>query len=145
MVAKEFNDVLKVEDDEAEETLSLCDLVINSNTEDYNCKDDEFSIEDRQELSSSSEDFFEFSSEEYFTSSTNNYPTDDIIFCGKRIPHKQNHVAEQTRLINDTVLKQQKLLHKKSSIINYKPLPCGKSMCCNNVSIQQQQWGRSNE
>ncbi|KAJ0101570.1 hypothetical protein Patl1_06157 [Pistacia atlantica] len=144
MVAKEFNDVLKVEDDEAEETLSLCDLVINGNTEDYNNNNNN-NCKDRQELSSSSEDFFEFSSEEYFTSSTNNYPTDDIIFCGKRIPHKQHHVPEQTRLINDTVLKQQKLLHKKSSIINYKPLPCGKSRCCNNVSIQQQQRRRSKE
>lgn len=126
MVAKEFNHVLQGEDDEAEETLSLCDFAVNSNTEDYNnWKDKGFDIEDQGERSSS-EDIFEFSSEEFFTSSTN-YPTDNVMFCGKLIPLKQRVVPEQTRIINDIVLQQRKRLEKKSAIINYRPLTRGKS------------------
>ncbi|KAK9283639.1 hypothetical protein L1049_011889 [Liquidambar formosana] len=67
--------------DEAEETLSFCDLPIYNDAAEW----DDFSKED-QSSSDDQEEFFEFFSQD-LTAST--CPAESIIFCGKLIPYKQ--------------------------------------------------------
>ncbi|XVE99360.1 hypothetical protein REPUB_Repub03eG0191500 [Reevesia pubescens] len=66
-----------------EETLSLCDLVISSDANDY--------WNDHQSINSPSDhhqdNFFEFSSEDFPSTAASTY-NDNIIFCGKLIPCK---------------------------------------------------------
>ncbi|CAL5322374.1 hypothetical protein CsSME_00000627 [Camellia sinensis var. sinensis] len=69
------------EEDQTEETLSLCDLPMYSDAK-----------EEDQSLSSSSfssdqDDFFEFFSEDWSTLSS--YPVQNIVFCGKLIASKE--------------------------------------------------------
>uniref|UniRef100_A0A5B6YNT0 Uncharacterized protein n=1 Tax=Davidia involucrata TaxID=16924 RepID=A0A5B6YNT0_DAVIN len=79
-------------DDDAEETLSLCDLPIYSTEaadwEDFSKEDQSFSS-----ISSDQEDYFEFFSTEEFISSTTScssaHHQNSIIFCGKLIPYKE--------------------------------------------------------
>ncbi|XP_057981094.1 uncharacterized protein LOC131166515 [Malania oleifera] len=76
-----------LDDDEAEETLSLCDLPTYCDAADWandRCysKEDQSSSSDDQER----EDFFEFSSSEDF--SLRSVPAENIIFCGKLITCK---------------------------------------------------------
>ncbi|XP_059669168.1 uncharacterized protein LOC132314309 [Cornus florida] len=73
--------------EEAEETLSLCDLPIYSGA----AESENFSKEyQSSSFSSSDQDYFEFFSEEWSTPTTT-YPLDNknVVFCGKLIPYKQ--------------------------------------------------------
>ncbi|XP_022939143.1 uncharacterized protein LOC111445139 [Cucurbita moschata] len=79
-------------DEEAEETLSLCDLPIFS--DESNC--------DKQDRSASfdNEDtFFEFFSDNYSVSDSTYSGSGDIIFCGKFIPEKQPSESQNTERI----------------------------------------------
>ncbi|CAK7325525.1 unnamed protein product [Dovyalis caffra] len=76
--------------DDAAETLSLCDLPLNSCSSDR----DDSSKEDQSLGTSFDQDFFEFFSEG-FTAST--YASDNIIFCGKLIPYKGETEAEKAQ------------------------------------------------
>lgn len=121
MVAMELN-IPPVEEsgelqdfDDAEETLSLCDLPLNSSASDWNY----YSKEDHS--SSFDQDFFEFCSEN-FTAST--YPTDNIIFCGKLIPYKGATVAEKSQDLDITTKPKNT---KKSSIFPWRSQSCKKS------------------
>ncbi|XP_073127868.1 uncharacterized protein [Henckelia pumila] len=70
--------------EEEEETLSLCDLPLYS--------DEDLSSQESTSFSSSEDDFFEFFSQEYFNPSPPSpagVPRENIIFCGKLIPYKQ--------------------------------------------------------
>ena len=100
-VVQESNDyILQDLDQEAEETLSLCDLVEGSN---WNNNDFSRSNEEYQYQSASSDDaqdFFEFFSEDFTASlASANHPKDNIIFCGKLIPYKEEAAVrpEQTQ------------------------------------------------
>ncbi|KAL5734905.1 hypothetical protein ACOSP7_032766 [Xanthoceras sorbifolium] len=94
-----FDDRHEEEDDE--ETLSLCDLAVSSNAEDYYWSEFSYNEEDQDG------DFFEFSSED-FTASSYPKPNQNIIFCGKLIPYRGEEPVhhEQTQNQNST-LKQQ--------------------------------------
>ncbi|KAJ0033997.1 hypothetical protein Pint_25166 [Pistacia integerrima] len=121
--------------DEAEETLSLCDLVAycSQESENYSSINDDFS----KEQSSSDEDFFEFFSED-FTAST--YPKDNIMFCGKLIRYKEHPVREQTQITNNTVVnKKKKLIMKKKRIVPWKSFSFNKAKSSTTSSKQQQQ------
>ncbi|PKI74619.1 hypothetical protein CRG98_004946 [Punica granatum] len=69
--------------EEAEDTLSLCDLPIYGDFKSDEWTDDSFSRE-----SSDDQDFFEFSSQDYKVQSQS-FPSENIVFCGKIIPYKQ--------------------------------------------------------
>ncbi|CAK9152228.1 unnamed protein product [Ilex paraguariensis] len=90
MDSKEFyqESMISTQDpDEAEETLSLCDLPICSNEADWEYN---FTKEDRHSSSSSSseQDYFEFFSQEWSTTISSHHHPENIIFCGKLIPSK---------------------------------------------------------
>lgn len=82
-----FNPMIMHDSDEEDETLSLCDLPIYGEPDNY-------SLEDQNSSSSSSDgqlvDHFEFFTEEWITTTTSYNPADNILFCGKLIPYKQN-------------------------------------------------------
>ncbi|XWS75115.1 hypothetical protein CRYUN_Cryun01aG0057500 [Craigia yunnanensis] len=82
---QQINDSWQDFGDEAdEETLSLCDLVVSSDANEY--WNDDFSKEDHQ---SNNGDFFEFFREDFPALAPNTYPEDNnILFCGKLIPFK---------------------------------------------------------
>ncbi|XAR72108.1 hypothetical protein NMG60_11018627 [Bertholletia excelsa] len=86
MVVREepHQDLAEYEEDEAEETLSFCDLPIYSDSAHWKKEDQSFSS---SSSSSSDQDYFEFFSGEWSTSST--AVSDSIIFCGKVIPFRQ--------------------------------------------------------
>ncbi|KDP32552.1 hypothetical protein JCGZ_14764 [Jatropha curcas] len=91
---QDFND-----DDDEDESLSFSDLPLNNNSS-VNHWDDDFSKELDQ-----SQDFFEFFSEDFSISSAT-YPTgaDNIIFCGKLIPYKEeNKVSHQNFVRNQEI------------------------------------------
>ncbi|KAG8380486.1 hypothetical protein BUALT_Bualt06G0020400 [Buddleja alternifolia] len=75
--------------DESEETLSFCDLPLYSDNSE---RGEDLSIESQgsSSISSSEQDYFEFSQELNPTSQPEN-----IIFCGKLIPYKQLHPSEK--------------------------------------------------
>lgn len=78
-----FNPTIMHDSDEEDETLSLCDLPIYGEPDNY------------QNSSSSSSDgqlvdHFEFFTEEWIATTTSYNPADNILFCGKLIPYKQN-------------------------------------------------------
>ncbi|KAK9283391.1 hypothetical protein L1049_011633 [Liquidambar formosana] len=79
--------------DEAEETLSLCDLAIYNDAAEW----DDYSKEDQSSSGDQEEEFFEFFSED-ITALTR--PAENIIFCGKLIPYKQP-VSEKTHQPQD--------------------------------------------
>ncbi|PSS04639.1 Uncharacterized protein CEY00_Acc20495 [Actinidia chinensis var. chinensis] len=92
--------------DEAEETLSFCDLPIYSSSD--SAEWDKFSKEDHSfsclsssssSSSSSHGDFFEFFSEDYWssTTSTTSPLQGNIVFCGKLIPFKEPLTIITTR------------------------------------------------
>ncbi|CAK9136162.1 unnamed protein product [Ilex paraguariensis] len=88
--------------DEAEETLSLCDLPIYSDAADYK----DFSQEYQSLSSSSSEqDCFEFFSEDWST--TSSFSSENIIFCGKLIPFKEPVSEEYTHIHKQESNKEQ--------------------------------------
>ncbi|KAF2318574.1 hypothetical protein GH714_008992 [Hevea brasiliensis] len=99
MVAKDFilgavseNSPYREDFDDAEETLSLSDLPLNSNS---SVDLDDFSKE-YQSSTFDHQDFFEFFSEDSSASIT--YRKDNnIIFCGKLIPPKEPTVAHHER------------------------------------------------
>ncbi|KAI3470463.1 hypothetical protein Pfo_027126 [Paulownia fortunei] len=78
--------------DEADETLSLCDLPLYSDQsgdwEEYFSLD---SSHASNSMSSSQDDYFEFFSQELNPSAATatGFPPENIIFCGKLIPYKQ--------------------------------------------------------
>ncbi|KAJ4720841.1 Protein unc-13 4B like [Melia azedarach] len=104
-------------DEAAEETLSLCDLAVNSNSEDY-LNDNDFSEEQCRQSTSDEQDFFEFFSEDFTAAST--YPRDDIIFCGKLIPYREPAaVPEQTQNTNTQKnIKKSRIFPWKSNSFN---------------------------
>ncbi|KAK4430902.1 hypothetical protein Salat_0852100 [Sesamum alatum] len=76
-------------DDEADETLSLCDLPLYSDQSVEEWEGDLSSeSQGSSSISSSEDDYFEFISQELSPSSTS-YPPEHIVFCGKLIPYKQ--------------------------------------------------------
>ncbi|KAL0322342.1 UNVERIFIED_CONTAM: hypothetical protein Scaly_2530600 [Sesamum calycinum] len=75
--------------DEADETLSLCDLPLYSDQSVEEWEGDLSSeSQGSSSISSSEDDYFEFISQELSPSSTG-YPPEHIVFCGKLIPYKQ--------------------------------------------------------
>ncbi|KAK2633895.1 hypothetical protein Ddye_028687 [Dipteronia dyeriana] len=70
--------------EEEEETLSLCDLAVSSNAEDYYWNE----LSYKEDHNDEDEDFFEFSSEDFTASSSYPKPNQNIIFCGKIIPYR---------------------------------------------------------
>ncbi|KAL9165403.1 hypothetical protein ABFS82_06G168800 [Erythranthe guttata] len=85
-----------------EETLSLCDLPLYSNSiTDQTSEWEQFSASTSTSISSSSQDddYFEFSSQEFTPSAAADFPPENIIFCGKLIPYKQPHNNNQPILI----------------------------------------------
>ncbi|KAH7547978.1 hypothetical protein JRO89_XS14G0046700 [Xanthoceras sorbifolium] len=94
-----FDDSHEEEDDE--ETLSLCDLAVSSNAEDYYWSEFSYNEEDQDG------DFFEFSSED-FTASSYPKPNQNIIFCGKLIPYRgEEPVHHENTQNQNSTLKQQ--------------------------------------
>ncbi|XVF47701.1 hypothetical protein PTKIN_Ptkin03bG0131800 [Pterospermum kingtungense] len=83
--------------EDAEEALSLCDLPLGietiKNPENDNHLQKILPIQSRRSSSESAPEFFEFVTD--FSSDL--CPADDIIFCGKLIPLKFQHVPFQTR------------------------------------------------
>ncbi|GKV34107.1 hypothetical protein SLEP1_g42523 [Rubroshorea leprosula] len=102
--------------DEAEETLSFCDFVINSESQ-----ENEYVSEVGKSLSSS-RDSFEFSSGDHF-SALSSYPVDNFMFCGKRIPYGDPAVTKK-RQSPDEGCKQQEPVKSKSK--GEKTTPAGK-------------------
>ncbi|XP_022764302.1 uncharacterized protein LOC111309531 [Durio zibethinus] len=80
-------------DEADEETLSLCDLVMSSDVNEY--WNDDFSKEDHHH----DQDFFEFFSEDFpAAAASSTYPEDNnIIFCGKLIPLKEDVKQENEK------------------------------------------------
>ncbi|KAL8051783.1 hypothetical protein ABFX02_06G171200 [Erythranthe guttata] len=75
-----------------EETLSLCDLPLYSNSiTDQTSEWEQFSASTSISSSSQDDDYFEFSSQEFTPSAAADFPPENIIFCGKLIPYKQPH------------------------------------------------------
>ncbi|KAJ9159960.1 hypothetical protein P3X46_025408 [Hevea brasiliensis] len=102
----------KLDDDDDDEALSLCDLPLNSEAaSDW----DDFSGEDQS--SSLDPDLFEFISED-FTSSASAYPKDNIIFCGKLISYKGENVDHEKEQNSDNTSKVKDA--KKSCIFPWK-------------------------
>lgn len=100
--------------DEAEETMSLCDLPIYSDSADWgrDCGSTSSST-------SSDGDFFEFFSEDF---SAQPCPAKDIIFCGKLIPCKEQPICcPQIHEIDSN--KQQ--IRKKRSFFKWRSLSLG--------------------
>ncbi|KAH7547942.1 hypothetical protein ACOSP7_032771 [Xanthoceras sorbifolium] len=105
-----FDDSHEEEDDE--ETLSLCDLAVSSNAEDYYWSEFSYNEEDQDG------DFFEFSSED-FTASSYPKPNQNIIFCGKLIPYRgEEPVHHENTQNQNSTLKQQNT--KKNLIFPWK-------------------------
>ncbi|GLT66852.1 hypothetical protein SLA2020_391960 [Shorea laevis] len=103
--------------DEAEETLSFCDFVVNSEGQ-----ENEFFSEEEKSLSSS-RDSFEFFSGDHF-SALSSYPKDNFIFCGQqRIPYGDAAVTKK-RQSPDKGCKQQEPVKSKSR--GEKTTPAGK-------------------
>ncbi|CAI9761084.1 unnamed protein product [Fraxinus pennsylvanica] len=73
--------------EEAEETLSLCDFPLNFNESE---KKDFSKIQDRSSSLSESSDLFEFFSDV----SSDMSHAEDIIFCGKLVPYKEQHLIK---------------------------------------------------
>ncbi|XVE71820.1 hypothetical protein DITRI_Ditri10aG0182400 [Diplodiscus trichospermus] len=82
---------------EEEEALSLCDLPLDSDVNNNNPENDELQkilpAQSRRLSSESAPEFFEFLSD----LSYDMCPADDIIFCGKLIPLRDERVSFQTR------------------------------------------------
>ncbi|KAJ9159961.1 hypothetical protein P3X46_025409 [Hevea brasiliensis] len=105
MVAKDFilgavseNSPYREDFDDAEETLSLSDLPLNSNS---SVDLDDFSKE-YQSSTFDHQDFFEFFSEDSSASITY-HKDNNIIFCGKLIPPKEPTVAHHERAKNPEI------------------------------------------
>ncbi|XP_050386197.1 uncharacterized protein LOC126802595 [Argentina anserina] len=111
---------------EAEETLSLCDLPIYSDSAHRN----EFSKEYQSSSFDRDEDnFFEFFSEE-FTASTYASENKDIIFCGKKlIPYIKEvpHVAEEKKTIKKNTKTSNKSSTKKWGLFRWRRFRRSKS------------------
>ncbi|KAJ6690408.1 hypothetical protein OIU85_006650 [Salix viminalis] len=119
--------------DDAEETLSLCDLPLNVDASDW----DDFSKEDQSLGSCFDQDFFEFFSED-FTAST--HPKDEIIFCGKLITCKGETVAEKTQNLESTKKARNT---KKSFIFPWKPSSFNKSSRTTSSKQLQEKSGKT--
>ncbi|KAK9283901.1 hypothetical protein L1049_012156 [Liquidambar formosana] len=110
LVDQEHTDLQDLDAEAAEETLSLCDLPIYNDAAEW----DDFSKEDKNS-SEDHEEFFEFLNQD-FTASTLT-PAENIIFCGKLIPHKPP-VSEKTHKLEskpDQNPKKRGLFRWKSS------------------------------
>lgn len=120
-VVQDSNDHIlqDIVDHEAEETLSLCDLVESSNwnNDDFARSNEEYQY---QSAASDDQDFFEFFSEDFTASSASAYPKDNIIFCGKlMIPYKEEAAVhpEQTQKIKQKN-KKNRIFPWKSNSVN---------------------------
>ncbi|KAL6586471.1 hypothetical protein OROMI_001459 [Orobanche minor] len=76
--------------DESDETLSLCDLPLYSDHQSVEGWQGNLSSESQgsSSISSSEQDYFEFSSQQLSPSTTTSFPPKSIVFCGKLIPYK---------------------------------------------------------
>ncbi|XP_022876698.1 uncharacterized protein LOC111394879 [Olea europaea var. sylvestris] len=113
--------------DEAEETLSLCDLPLYSTDGGSVDWGEDLSTESQGGLNSTSsleQDYFEFSSQEMSTS-TIPLPPEYIIFCGKIIPYKQPAVPakKDSKLVENKKMRGIGLFWLKLN-----SLFCGKSV-----------------
>ncbi|XWS73234.1 hypothetical protein CRYUN_Cryun02cG0110100 [Craigia yunnanensis] len=83
--------------EEAEEALSLCELPLDLDTKNYHPEHDHLQkilpAQSRRLSSESAPEFFEFLTDLSFDMC----PADDIFFCGKLIPLKEQYVSFQTR------------------------------------------------
>ncbi|XP_038889700.1 uncharacterized protein LOC120079551 [Benincasa hispida] len=107
------------DEEEAVETLSLCDLPIysdESNCDDYSKPDDD------QSASFDNEDtFFEFFSDDFSVSNSTYSGSDNIIFCGKLIPYKQpNDSQNKGRITSEKISEKNCLIQTKSHSFNGK-------------------------
>lgn len=134
MVAEEFsfekeeNSALQDFDD-AEETLSFCDLPLHNNGgSDW---DEDFSKEDQRPAYD--QDFFEFFSEDFAAAI---YPKDNIIFCGKLIPYKGATIAEKAQ--NLEVITTQPKKTNRSCIFPWKSHSFNKSTTTSSSKQQLQ-------
>ncbi|WCJ19373.1 hypothetical protein M5689_001667 [Euphorbia peplus] len=85
MDLQEWRLLNKVQEEEDEDTLSLCDLALNSVSDsDGSFQEDRLSSTFDQEIFD-----FEFISSD-FSATLSAYPKDNIIFCGKMIPYKED-------------------------------------------------------
>ncbi|XWS07910.1 hypothetical protein CRYUN_Cryun41cG0032700 [Craigia yunnanensis] len=113
---QQINDTWQDFGDEAdEETLSLCDLVISSDENEY--WNDDFSKEDHQ----SNGDFFEFFNEGFpatATAAPSSYSEgNNIIFCGKLIPFKdqQPNIEDKSQSLKFRNVKQENFEKKENN------------------------------
>ncbi|CAK9308744.1 unnamed protein product [Citrullus colocynthis] len=106
------------DEEEAAETISLCDLPIYS--DESNC--DDYSKQDDQSGSFDNEDtFFEFFSDDFSVSNSAYSGSDDIIFCGKLIPYKQpNDPQNKGRIASEKISEKNCQIRTKSHSFNGK-------------------------
>ncbi|KZV37377.1 hypothetical protein F511_01245 [Dorcoceras hygrometricum] len=82
-----FETIHHTNDQEDDETLSLCDLPLYTGDQSDDWEND---LSSQESSSSSEENFFEFFSQEYINPPPpGGIPPANIIFCGKLIPYKQ--------------------------------------------------------
>lgn len=96
-------------DETSDETLSLSDLPLYSTPSFGHWEDDYFggSQAGSTSISSSENDYFEFISQELSPPPTN-FPPENIVFCGKIIPFKDNvSTSKQVEIKKQTVIKKQ--------------------------------------
>ena len=102
------------EQEEAEEALSLCDLPLSLNNKENTI----FDNNNHNHNSNDSIDFFEFFSD--LSYSENMCSAEDIIFCGKLIPFKEqqfSHPTPQTpKITNENQTKQTSLRRRSESL-----------------------------
>lgn len=136
MVAKEFSTELDQEKtnlidfDDEEETLSLCDLAVDSSAAEY-----WNAFKEDDQSSSSNQDLFEF----FNTDSTASaYPRDNIVFCGKIISHKELTVTGKTQLTE--IPTKQEAPKKSRGVFKCKSHSLGGSRVPPSPKVQ---WGKS--
>lgn len=110
-------------DDEAEETLSLCDLSIYSDCVDSSSNHEEAQIQGSSSSSSTSSadlDFFEFSccgDDGLSNFDTSSQPEADIVFCGKLIARREPLVANETPI---PLIAKHERVSKKVSLFRWR-------------------------
>jgi hypothetical protein len=97
------------QEEEAEEALSLCDFALHPTNNNNDSKSNSHNTTPRSR--SEPTDFFEFFSD--FSSEMS--PADDIIFCGKLIPFKEQQ-QQQSRPIPQTPTNENQTKHKQTSL-----------------------------
>ncbi|KAL2549569.1 uncharacterized protein Fot_11099 [Forsythia ovata] len=88
---------MQEDSDEAEETLSLCDLPLYSTDAAGTEWEEDLSTGGSTSTSSSEQDYFEFCSQE-LSFPTTPLPPENIIFCGKIIQQKDSKLVETNKM-----------------------------------------------